>query len=163
MYDCCKLRNLSIKTTQASVVPVILIILRVPGVAVVWCQMDVRLIARVVDEVSVGHRVSCGPLVLTILVPVSPDPVVAGHAQGPVEHPNHPLPDTPALVLVPEVGEGEAGPGGPEADVAAPGFAHLPVIQFTVGAGKHGVPTGCHPPLVTSEPLLINGVADVEW
>ena len=158
-----KLRNSSIKTTQASVVSVILIILRVPGVTVVWRQVDVRLVAWVVDEVGVGHRISCGPLVLTILVSVSPNPVVAGQAQGPVEHPDHPLPDTFTLVLVPEVGEGEAGPGGAEADVAAPGLAHLPVHHVSVGAGEHGVPAGRHPPLIASEPLLINGVTNVEW
>ena len=67
----------SVKATQTSVVSVILMTLGVPGVSVVWSQVNVWQGARVVDEVAVSQGVPGGPLVLAVLVTIAPDPVVS--------------------------------------------------------------------------------------
>ena len=51
--------------------------LGVPGVSVVWSQVNVWQGARVVDEVAVSQGVPGGPLVLAVLVTIAPAPVVS--------------------------------------------------------------------------------------
>ena len=70
-------RKLLIALTQTSVVPVILVILGVPGVVVARSQMDVRLISMVIHEVIVSEWSPGVPPVLTISPAVSPRPLTA--------------------------------------------------------------------------------------
>ena len=70
-------RKLLIALTQTSVVPVILVILGVPGVVVARSQMDVRLISTVIHEVIVSEWSPGVPPVLTIASAVSPRQVMA--------------------------------------------------------------------------------------
>ena len=65
--------------------------------------MDEQVVAGVLHEVGVGHRVAGGPLVATVFVSRPSEPVVAGVRGDDLLH--HPRPDALHLVAVYDVRE----------------------------------------------------------